>query len=387
MPQSQLYPSQLIASSTESFLREVSVRSQVIYITVVVTVLGALVALPFIRVDVTVQSAGIIRPLGERNELRSLVAGTVTEVRVRENQPVTSGQILLVLQSDVTDGKIRFNQQQRTEKEALVADLSQLVRLGGDALPALPGLRSALYRQQYAQFRAQTQETLDHQRKTLKELEADRQLYAEKVIAMREMDDKEYNYQKLLTEYRSALARQLSQWQADLTTHRMALAELQTQAQQLAREKDLYALRAPTAGTVQQLAGKYPGSFVQAGELLGLVSPDAHLVVECALSPHDIGPIRAGQRVRFQVDAFDYNAWGTATGRVTEVSNDVAVVDGKPVFRVRCRLDQTHLRLPNGYRGQLKKGMTLRARFLLTRRSLYQLLYDQADDWVNPGNG
>jgi len=28
--------------------------------------------------------------------------------------------------------------------------------------------------------------------------------------------------------------------------------------------------------------------------------------------------------------------------------------------------------------------MTLQARFLVTERTLFQLLYDKADDWLNP---
>jgi len=31
-----------------------------------------------------------------------------------------------------------------------------------------------------------------------------------------------------------------------------------------------------------------------------------------------------------------------------------------------------------------KKGMTLQARFIVTKRSLWQLLYDKVDDWANP---
>jgi len=32
----------------------------------------------------------------------------------------------------------------------------------------------------------------------------------------------------------------------------------------------------------------------------------------------------------------------------------------------------------------LKKGMSVSARFRITRRSLFDLLYQKMDDWVNP---
>lgn len=135
---------------------------------------------------------------------------------------------------------------------------------------------------------------------------------------------------------------------------------------------------------MSQLAGRYPGSYVQPGEVLGVISPDSNLLVECYVSPKDIGLLRPGMTARMQVDAFDYNQWGLVQAKIAEVSNDVVVINEQPVFKVRCQLAQHFLTLKEGYKGYLKKGMTLRARFVVTERSLFDLLYDNADDWLNP---
>jgi HlyD family secretion protein len=47
-------------------------------------------------------------------------------------------------------------------------------------------------------------------------------------------------------------------------------------------------------------------------------------------------------------------------------------------------LDNKQLHLKNGFAGELKKGMTVQARFVVIKRSLWQLLFDKIDDWVNP---
>jgi HlyD family secretion protein len=86
------------------------------------------------------------------------------------------------------------------------------------------------------------------------------------------------------------------------------------------------------------------------------------------------------------LDAFNYNQWGLASGKVNEISKDIININEQPVFRVRCSLDTRFLQLKNGYRGNLKKGMTLTGRFYLTDRSLWQLLFDKIDDWMNPNN-
>ncbi|RYZ46575.1 MAG: HlyD family efflux transporter periplasmic adaptor subunit, partial [Sphingobacteriales bacterium] len=105
---------------------------------------------------------------------------------------------------------------------------------------------------------------------------------------------------------------------------------------------------------------------------------------EAYIPSKDIGMIQVGTIVRMQVDAFDYNSWGMLMGRVQSISSDIYTDSDQPYFKVRCRLDKNALTLRNGYKSYVKKGMTLQARFQITRRSLFQLLYDQTDDWLNP---
>ncbi|TYZ08694.1 HlyD family efflux transporter periplasmic adaptor subunit [Hymenobacter lutimineralis] len=379
-----LHPTSIVPDTMEAYLPQVSVRSQLIYSIILTALLVLLCALPIVHVDVSVQSAGIIRPVGERNEIRPLVAGIVEKIRVRENQSVQAGDTLLQLKTDVVDTQLRSLRQQMAEKDAFIADISKLVRLRETTVLQAPALSSALYAQQYAQFRFQQQDRLAQRRKLQSELNVSRTLYAGRVISRIENQDKEYALQKLLNESRLQVENQLSQWQADLNMHRVALAELQTKEKQALQERRLYTLLAPVPGAVQQLAGKYPGSYVQVGEALGQISPNSALIAECYVTPKDIGQLRPGMKARFQIDAFDYNQWGMLEGKILEVAKDFTMLNDQPVFKVTCQLNQGHLSLPNGYQGRLKKGMTLRGRFMLAKRSLWQLLYDKADDWMNP---
>jgi HlyD family secretion protein len=143
---------------------------------------------------------------------------------------------------------------------------------------------------------------------------------------------------------------------------------------------------APIDGTVTELRSLSSGSFVEAGEELALISPSTEFVGEVYVAPKDIGLIRRGGRVRVLVDAFNYTEWGFITGTVTEISGDIRVIDSAPVFLVRCALDRSQLALHNGVRGELRKGMSFRARFAIAERSLFQLLYDDVDAWLNPAS-
>lgn len=355
--------------------------SNSIYAAVLVGLVFFFAALPIVRVPISAQSTGMLRPSAEKTEIHPLVAGTITYLRVRENQTVKKGDTLLVLQSGAMQAQLMLNTRQQAEKAAFTQDLDALVR---GATPA-GGLRTQLYGQQAAQLHYQQQQLRSQLDKSSRELATAQRLYESKVIARIELEDKAFAHRKLLDQARVLAETQRSQWQADLHTYRASLAELREQQQQLRQESRLYVLTAPVAGTVQQLAGKYAGSYVQAGELLGTISPDGDLLAECYVAPKDIGFMRAGMPVRVQVDAFDYNQWGMLEGSVTDVARDYVLLgDKQPVFKVRCRLNRAYLQLKSGYRGQLRKSMTVRARFQLAERSLWQLLFDKADDWLNP---
>ncbi len=73
-----------------------------------------------------------------------------------------------------------------------------------------------------------------------------------------------------------------------------------------------------------------------------------------------------------------------ATGEVIDISNQPYQANQSVYFKVKCRLNQNSLSLKSGYEGKLKNGLTLTSRFQVTRRSLFDLLFDKTDDWLNP---
>ena len=69
---------------------------------------------------------------------------------------------------------------------------------------------------------------------------------------------------------------------------------------------------------------------------------------------------------------------------VFEVAKDVSLVDNKPLYAVKCKLTKSFLTLKSGYKGNIIKGMTGRANFYLTSRTLWQLFFTNINDWLNP---
>lgn len=383
--QKQILPPESIDYLPEAYLPGVQVRSQLIYALLLLAVTGALVAMPFVEVDVSVQSTGVVRTLGEKTELKSLVSGRIKTVNVRENQMVYAGDTLFTVNTDELDTQLRLSVFDEEDITQRIADLQKLTGITHRNVYDNHRLSTGLYAQQLNVLRTRVQENAFAQQKTDTELASDRKLYAEKIISKRELDNKEYELTQLKAEYELLFQRQISQWQTDMNELRLQYKQRQSEREQINEQRRFYSITAPVTGHLQQLSGKYEGSYLQSGESLAIISPDSSLLAECYVSPRDIGLLKPGMPVRFQMDAFNYNEWGLISGKITEIAEDFVLLNEQPVFKVKCTLDKTTLALKNGYTATLKKGMTARARFIVARRSVFQLLYDKVDDWVNPG--
>jgi membrane fusion protein, peptide pheromone/bacteriocin exporter len=254
--QKQIFPPSIVENTTEVYLTKVSKRNQLIYSLILFLLIITGVLIHFIYLDVSVQSTGIVRTVGERNEIKSLVSGTITDIYIQENQSIVEGQNLFTLQVADLETRARLNWKTRAEKARFVADLSRLVKLDTNNLFYFAGLNTPLYQQQFSELKFQLNENLRQQKRVKKELSIDKSLYQDKMIARREYEDRLDAYQKLKNEFNLIIETQLSQWQADLSAYLQEIAELQSQANQIKQEKELYTLKAPVSGTIQQLSGK-----------------------------------------------------------------------------------------------------------------------------------
>jgi hemolysin D len=84
-------------------------------------------------------------------------------------------------------------------------------------------------------------------------------------------------------------------------------------------------LRAPIAGTVQQLAVTTIGQVVTTGQaLLTIVPLDSPIEIEAMIQNKDIGFVEPGQPAVVKVESFPFTRYGTIDGTVLKVSRDAA---------------------------------------------------------------
>ena len=397
MNQTTLYPANMAEDSLESLFAAHGPQRLVIYWLLLLGVIGALVALPLIKVDVAVRASGWVRPSTERAELRPAVSGHIAQVLARDNDRVSVGQALLTLNTHDIEERLARNRALQHEKADVIADLGALTleRITGSAGFAgssLVELRTAVFRQDREQFHTQVESYRLAESKARNELARYTTLAAKGIATTQELDNARYEADRLRTESKLLVEQTLSRWQTRLRDEQTALADLASEEQRLKEEQAHYTVRAPAEGELVGFSGLSAGGFVAAGQTLGAVSPGDALLVETFVSPRDIGLVRVGQSARLQIDAYSYTQWGALDATVESISGDMmsagAVAPGAAAggvfFKVVVRPHGTTLQLSNGVRGELRKGMTLSARFIVARRSLLQILYENVSSWLDP---
>ena len=350
--------------------------SKKIYLAIIFSIFIFLISLFFIKIDLTSQSRGVIRTPSENNNIQSVIYGQIIQSDIYENKYVSEGDTLFCLKIDDIDEQERRLQQRIEENEAFVNDIDLLL-IGDKPI-------TSKYIMELSQFRSTLREKGIIREQAKKEYDVSKKLYEKGVESQFDFNKVESNYKSTQSQYYLAREQIRSTWEAERTRLELENKDLQSNLQQLLDKKYQYFIIAPISGNIVQYTGLKTGNIVSPGQTLAQIVPQDELIVESFITPSDIGYIKIGQKVKFQIDAFDYQQWGLLEGNVIEIISDAVQVEGVPFFRVRCSLDKDYLELANGYKGELTKGMTLTSRFYLTERKLAQLLFDDINNWMNP---
>ena len=382
----RLYSGAYALTCAESLLTKQGRSRPYVYWAAMLLCASALISLPIVHVDVSVQASGRVRPAVERSSIVARTAGFVSSVRVRDNDLVKAGDTLLTLESQALQAKWDFNRTQLDEVGKELADLECLLNKLANKQPVfLSDLQTARYIAEYQKFDTQCRNASLKIDRTDRELNRTKQLLASRVVASRDFDESSFNASEARAESEVINRQTIAQWHADKVQRQNQLERLKAEARQLEDEKNLYSVKAPVDGTIMGLDGVVEGSYVQAGQRIADISPTSDFVLDVSVLPKDIGRIFKGQTVKIQVDAYPYTIWGLLPGRVFTVSADyLQESERSGAFKVIVKPDRDYLQTNDGLTGTLKKGMTANARFFVAHRSLWELAYEDMDELFNP---
>ena len=76
-------------------------KTNFLYLSCILIFLLAIGSLPFLKVDVSVNTPALIRPSSEVNTIRSISSGRIKESYMFENKKVRKGDVLYIIESEI----------------------------------------------------------------------------------------------------------------------------------------------------------------------------------------------------------------------------------------------------------------------------------------------
>ncbi len=381
----------------------------------------------FGKLDVVATAEGRLVPETWVKIVQPAEAGIVKEILVGEGQAVEAGQILMQMDTQLTDADARMIFSE------LAAKSLQLRRIDAE-LTGKPMQRAAedpldtfmLVGQQYA---ANRQTYLDTQSQELAllnkikfDLKAAQQIqnkfettlpnyvhtadvyeklgksgFVNNLVVAEKKREQLEKEQDLLTQHatvqsliameeasKKKLAQITSIYQSNLRNERaeidQALRKLSEEKMKILHKKEILNLRSPQAGRVKDLATHTPGTVVAPGTVLMSIVPQSEpLQAEVLLKNEDVGFISAGQQVQIKFAAYPFQKYGMINGIIEHVSPDAMEANGvkdgsvNAGYRALVKLTQQSIEL-EGKRLNLNAGMQIVADIKLGRRSVMEYI-------------
>jgi multidrug resistance efflux pump len=339
--------------------------------------IGIIVAMPLIRVDLVTTSAGMIRPLTGPVEITAASPGISDFSALEDFLRVEKGDTLLVFSDPGTITRLENCRKLLKRNDIYIGDIRNL--LDGKA-----GIESEIYNQSHRDYLSRLEQLTLEEKFQQDEFRTAELLYRQEVIPFREYEDARIRYLgicarklSLKEEYRRHLESELR----DLRAENLALhTELETARSVL----NTLCITAPLDGTLQNCRQLPPGTAVTAGTCLGTLVPAGPLVAECFVEPEGIGQITTGTEVKIRMHGKASREGKVLRGRVTGKDADAIVVNGRPVFRVRCVFGEYHRPEETETLQRLQPGMTFSATMVLDRASLASLVSEKLFRWSDP---
>lgn len=393
------------------------------------------------KVDVVAVASGKIIPSSKVKTIQPMEIGQVRAIHVGNGQHVEEGQLLVELDPTLaTADESQARQNLLAGKLVMARNATLLAYLDGhpatfivpEGAPALTGaIEEQFVRASIAEYEAQVASLhqqiaqraaeLTSSETEINKLRLTLPLVNQQLVARRLLTE-QGNYARLkLLEYEQVRMEHIQNIDVQLANAekaRAAMTALEAEIRKLretfgktavtelvqardkaelaieelrktTRRREFLQLRAPVAGTVQQLVVATIGGVVQPAQPLMMIVPDgAEIEVEANVLNKDVGFVREGQPVRVKLEAFPFTDYGLIPGIVEGISRDAIdlsqsnapqkddkgrTVQPGLVYAARIRLLETSIRI-RGRPQPLGPGLSVQAEIKTGERRIIQYL-------------
>ena len=302
----------------------------------------------FGKMDIIVSANGKIIPSTRVKTIASVETARVEKITVSEGQTVHTGDILLMLDTRLSDHeRIRAEGERDMALLQVARSRAFLSSIAADrliGLTATHGINPGLIEEAQQQLRSQWLDFVAKRQRI--DAEVARYRAQEPLLAQRVKDYEELARRHDVTIHawlekvqeqvdlagkhaeamhqRDMLTAEVSKNAKDALTEGLKFSSAFHQdAMRAGVRSSLMVLKAPVDGTVQQLAAHTVGGVVTVGQALMVIVPKQDQVeIEAFVENKDIGFVREGMQAAIKIETFEYTKYGMVKGKVSHISRD-----------------------------------------------------------------
>jgi len=160
-----------------------------------------------------------------------------------------------------------------------------------------------------------------------------------------------------------------------------ALRQLETSIGQSAEQVGQGTITAEKDGVINEVKTVVAGDVITSGETIATIIPagESEYKVHIYVSSSDIGNVKNGDRVRYNITALPSSQYGIPEGKVLSISKDALVSDGQysGYFLVVASIDKSELHDRDGNTGTITIGMQTEAKIVTQEKSIIRYLLEK----------
>ena len=324
----------------------------------------AITWLIFAYTDEVVLVNGKLEPIGDVKKIQIPVGGVIKEILVKAGDRVSEGQILIVLDKEISQQNLKSLEDQLYQKniqlELKKEEKNKTNELYLERINVLQK-RLTIQKNILAKFQSLLEEGAVPELRYLEEINKENQISG-KIID----NQKDLQRQSLI------LDQQIKVIDSELSE----LLARKIEARVLLGYKSL---KAPVAGLIFDLKPTSSGFVAQSSEPIMKIVPFNNLEADIKIPSSKIGFVKLGMPVEISIDSFPASDFGSLKGEIESIGSDVLESNNNLdqldlYFPGRVKLDSQSLKLKNGRKLPLQVGMSLKANIKLRRVSYLKLL-------------
>lgn len=376
----------------------------------------------FAKVEISAESQGVIRPVGEVKIIQSFVNGVVKQIHVQEGQTISQGQRLISLDDTELLSELRQLQQSLNRSRVYLNDYRHLasgtqhqdtlsafgLSIQNEFLARIAVLEQTIKKR--ALERSLTQERIAHEARLLALVQEKRDIYlsldtkdAIPKMETLDLDTRllELSNRKLTesqrdqtlqediastwaeialyrAEYMKAVLEQRDAYESEVFNHEQELAKVKSKLSHMT-------IKSPIAGVVDKLEVNTLGGVVSVSQNLATVVPgDNQLMLETQVKNKDVGFLREGQIASVKLDSFPFAKYGVIEGKVESISpHSLENKDSEMVYTLKLSLSSTHIEAFARQGNEIRSGMTATAEVKTGERRIIEYLLSPIIESVN----